>query len=123
MRVTNNWLVASTMRNLNRLRADSALREQQVASGLAFTKMSENVVGGNGVLKLQHRLGQLDTWKEQQNDATQWVQVSEQHLSDMSESLTRLKELALLARNDSVEGNRADIAKEASRSVNTCWTC
>lgn len=118
MRVTNNWLVASAMRNLNRLRADSTKAEQQVSTGLAFTKMSENVVGGSEVLKLQHRLGQLDTWKQQQNDAVQWLQASEQHLDDMSESLARLKELALRARNAATEGHRADIATEAQEIGN-----
>lgn len=118
MRVTNNWLVASTMRNLNRLRADSAKAEQQVSTGLAFTKISENVVGGSEVLKLQHRLGQLDVWGEQQNDALQWLQTSEQHLGDMSESLTRLKEIALQARNAASEGHRADLAKEAQEIGN-----
>jgi flagellar hook-associated protein 3 FlgL len=113
VRVTNNWLVASTMRNLNRLRADSAKAEQQVSSGLAFTKMSENVVGGSEVLKLQHRLGQLDTWSMQQNDTLQWLQSTEQHLNDMSDALSRLKELALRARNDAMEGQRSAIATEA----------
>lgn len=118
MRVTNNWLVASTMRNLNRLRADSMKAEQQVSTGLAFTKISENVVGGSEVLKLQHRFGQLETWGAQQNDALQWLQASEQHLNDMSEALTRLKVLALEARNAGTEGHRADIAKEAQEIGN-----
>lgn len=118
MRVTNNWLVASAMRNLNRLRADSAKAEQQVSTGAAFTKMSENVVGGSEVLKLQHRIGQLDVWGEQQNDALQWLQTSEQHLDDMSESISRLQELAVRARNASSEGNRADIAAEAQEIGN-----
>lgn len=113
MRVTNNWLMASTMRNLNRLRADSAKAEQQVSTGLAFTKISENVAGGSEVMKLQHRLGQLDVWAEQQNDALQWLQTSEQNLTDMSDALTRLKTLALSARNASMEGNRAELAIEA----------
>lgn len=112
MRVTNNWLMASTMRNLNRLRADAMKGEQQVSSGLAFTKMSENVVGGNEVLKLQHRLGQLEMWKEHQADTAQWLVSSEATLNDMSESITRLNELAVQARTGSAEGNRAHIATE-----------
>jgi flagellar hook-associated protein 3 FlgL len=113
MRVTNNYLVASTLRNLNRLRGDSARAEQQVSTGLAFTKVSENVVGGSSVIKLQHSLAELDQWKEQQADAHTWLQTSEQNLSDMSNTLSRLKQLSLSARNAAMEGNRADIATEA----------
>lgn len=113
MRVTNNYLVATTMRNLNRLRADSAKAEQRVSSGLAFTKVSENVVGGSEVIKLQHRFAQLDQWKEQQGDAQTWLQSADQQLGDMQTTLSRLKDIALAASNAASEGNRADMATEA----------
>jgi flagellar hook-associated protein 3 FlgL len=112
MRVTNSWIVANTLRNLNNLRAQSAKAEQQVSTGLRFTKVSEDPVAGADVIKLKHRLGQLDQWEAEQVDARQWLRTTEESLSQVTQAISRLKELALAARNTTASGDRDKMVPE-----------
>jgi|GEM_PF-3541351 len=101
MRVTQQMMAASTLGNLNNLRARQASLSEQISSGDRITRVSEDPTAGAEVMRIQNRGQAVKQWKVNLGDAKSWVYATESKLGDMTNILNQAKELAMQAFNGS----------------------
>lgn len=114
MRVTNQMMAASSLYNINQLKARTATLTEQVSSGDRFTKVSEDPTAGAEVMRIQHKSRAVEQWKANLNNSKSWVYATESKLGDITDLLNQAKELALTASNGTIsEETRKSLAPTA----------
>ncbi|HLN64528.1 MAG TPA: flagellar hook-associated protein FlgL [Symbiobacteriaceae bacterium] len=114
MRVTNRMMAASSLYNVNQLKARTATLTEQVSSGDRFTRVSEDPSAGAEVMRIQHRSRAVEQWKSNLNNSKSWVYATEAKLGDITDLLNQAKELALTASNGTIsEETRKALAPTA----------
>jgi flagellar hook-associated protein 3 FlgL len=99
VRVTNQMMVKNMLTSTNSLRSRMLNLQQQVSSGLRITKNSEDPSAGGEVMRVQGRFNMLDQWDKNLANAKQWTRETEAALADMTDLMSRARELAVQAGN------------------------
>ncbi|RCK79812.1 MAG: Flagellar hook-associated protein FlgL [Candidatus Ozemobacter sibiricus] len=116
MRVSNQWVVNSFLRVLNRNHAELNKTQIQVSSGKQIQRPSENPI--NNALTMQHRTELLEGSQYARNIARtkEWLDNTDAVLTDLEATLQRVRELAVQGANDTlVQADRDAIAKEVEQ--------
>lgn len=95
MRVTNSIVRENLLRNITADSGRLARAQAQVASGLRFQKASEDPVGAETVIRLDGRLRALEQYQRNINAAKTRTGTEEVALDQITNILTRAKELAV----------------------------
>jgi flagellar hook-associated protein 3 FlgL len=99
VRVTNQMMVKDMLTSTNTLRSRMLNLQQQVSSGLRITKNSEDPTAGGEVMRTQSRFQALDQWEKNLGDAKTWTRETESALADMTDLISRARELAVQGGN------------------------
>lgn len=99
MRVTNQMMVKNMLTSTNTLRSRMLDLQQQVSTGLRITKNSEDPNAGGEVMRTQAQFQMLDQWEQNLGDAKTWTRETESALADMTDLITRARELAVQGGN------------------------
>ena len=113
IRVSNQWMVNSFLRVLNRNNEELNKTQIQISSGKQIQKPSENPV--NNALAMQHKTDIFESGQFTKNIArtTEWLDNTDSALTDTESTLQRVRELAVQGANDTlVQIDRDAIAKE-----------
>ncbi len=113
MRVTNNMLVNTLLRNVNRNLNTMQKKQDQLSTGKRVSKPSDDPVAVSKILKYKTKINELEQYDRNSKDALSWTQTSELAISDISSALGRARELAVQGANETnTSEERENIAKE-----------
>jgi flagellar hook-associated protein 3 FlgL len=116
MRITNNMLTQNLLRNLEKANNRMELLQNQLSSGQAITKPSDDPVKIGTALRLKSNVTSMQQWKSNASEALSYMNTTEGTLSDMTAMLQRIKELAVDGANGSNSlSDRQEIALEVDQ--------
>lgn len=99
MRITNNMMTNTLLNNLtNNLNHMSALHTM-TSDGKKVHKPSDDPVAIAKILKFNTDLGEIEQYKKNIRDSLSWYKVTESAISDMSNAVNRMRDLAVQAAN------------------------
>ncbi len=112
-RISNQWVVNSFLRVLNRNQEELSKSQIQISSGKQIARPSENPI--NNALSMAHRTQILEGTQFTKNISrvTEWLDNTDSMLTDLEATLQRVRELAVQGANDTlVQVDRDAIAGE-----------
>jgi flagellar hook-associated protein 3 FlgL len=118
MRISNSLLQQRVLRDLQANLASVAKAQAQVSSGKRFERMSEDPLAGSQVLTADRGLRALDQYRRNSTAARSRVDAEEAVLDQLTDLLTRAKELATQeGTGTSTPVGRAATAAEVQRII------
>ena len=109
MRITNRMLNNNVIRNINRNLENMSRTQEQMASGKAVNRPSDDPIVVARVLAFQTSIAANDQYKKNMEDARGWLDASERALDMATSTLQRARELAVYGAN----GTMPDESMEA----------
>ena len=118
MRTTNLGFFNSAVGNLRTLQADVNALQEQVATGRRIQRPSDDPNGAARILDYRESLATLDQFQRNTELARGRLQLAEETLTQVTNTLQRVRELTLQASNASqTNETRGFIARELEESV------
>ncbi|WPX07821.1 flagellar hook-associated protein FlgL [Anaerocellum danielii] len=116
MRITNNMMVNNFLINLNKNLARLDELQYKMATGKKIRYPSDDPVITARSLRLRTDISEIEQLQKNVDDATSWVDTTESALADITESLQRIRELAVRGANGTnTKEDMAQIAKEVAQ--------
>lgn len=113
MRVTTLMSSRATLRDLNDGLSRLTRLQDQLSSGKQISRPSDDPYGTSRALALRGELGGLDQFQRNVDDGTGWLNTSDTALGQMSDVLSRVRELLVNGGNDTAGPSaRAAMADE-----------
>jgi flagellin-like hook-associated protein FlgL len=120
MRVTENMMARSFLAHSNAALARTARLQEMIASGRKFLKPSDDPSGIAKALDLRSDLRSVEAFRDNASSAGMIMSVTESSLSEVSDLLSRAKELVVAAINATTDqGAAAAHALELSQMIET----
>ncbi len=118
LRIATNVASAEVQRHLNEVSTQSKDSLSKLASGKRITKASDDAAGLAVANRLEATSRSLKQAQRNANDGISFVQVAEGGLNEVSNILTRLRELSIQAASDTIGDNeRALLDKEYQQLI------
>lgn len=105
MRVTQSMLSTNMLRNLNTSYNKMSKLQNQIDSGMKFTRASDDPVSAIKGMGYRTDLGKIEQFERNIGEANTWVDTTDATYGEVGDALNRLRELFVQAANDS---NTAD---------------
>jgi len=119
MRVTNNMLTTTVLRNLNRNLKRLNTYMEQLSSGKTVNRPSDNPVYVSRIMRLQSMIKNREKYQQNMEDAQGFVDMSETALGNLSDILNRTRELTVYGANGTLsEEDRKTLAAEVDELIN-----
>lgn len=112
VRITNQIIQQEALGAIQRSLSGMAEAQAQVASGVRVQKVSDDPVAGKDILRTGSRLRALDQYSRNIDAATSRLNSEENALSQMTNILTRVKELGVAMATGTVDAQGRQAAKE-----------
>lgn len=118
MRITNNVLNNTFLRNLSRNLKQMQKYHNQLTSGKEVTRPSDNPLLVAKIMDMDNNIMQNEQYNSNISDTLGWVQTQDTALSDATKTLQRVKDLMIYASNGSLsETDRLAIKDEVEMQV------
>lgn len=118
MRITNKTLTSSYLRNLNRNLAQLEEYHNQLSSGKAVSKPSDDPMLVSKIMSLRDNIKGNEQYNKNINDSIGWVETQDTALSDVSGTLNRIRDLMIYGANGSLsDSDRASIKDEVEMQI------
>ena len=98
-RVTNRTIAQTSLNGLQSLAARNQKVQQEMSSGKAITKPSDDPVGTNNALQFRTEIKTNEQYVRSAQNGASWLAVQDGTLQTVSDRMNRLKELAVLGTN------------------------
>ncbi|AZT90592.1 flagellar hook-associated protein FlgL [Caldicellulosiruptor changbaiensis] len=116
MRITSNMMVNNFLINLNKNLARLDDLQYKMATGKKIRYPSDDPVITARSLRLRTDVSEIEQLQKNVDDASSWVDMTESALADITESLQRVRELAVRGANGTnTQEDMAQIAKEVAQ--------
>jgi flagellar hook-associated protein 3 FlgL len=113
MRITPQMMVDSMLRNVEANQARTEQLQNQITSGSRISKPSDDPIGAARALSLQDSVSQTQQYLRNIDQAKSFLDTSDSALDAVTQALSRVRELAVQAANDTMSGSdRAAIGAE-----------
>lgn len=112
MKISSNMLATYTINNLNKANNSASKAMQRLSSGLKITSAKDNPAGLAISNKLDSQVRDLNQASRNVMDGISLIQTAEGALNEVSDMLTRLKELGVQGKN----GTYDETSKDAIQS-------
>lgn len=112
MRITSQMTARTTIRDLNGDLAQLSALQRKMSSGKEITRPSDDPYGTSRALALRSEVDGLQQFRQNVDDGTGWLNVTDAALSKMGDALHRARELLVRVGTDSA-GQRARDAAAA----------
>lgn len=113
MRITNSMVSRNLMYNLNRSASRMLGLQDQLSSGKAIGRPSDDPVATASALRLRTAINELGRYKENIERTRDWLEATGDALRHIGECLTRCKELAVAGATDTMpQASRDALAAE-----------
>ncbi len=110
MRITNNMLSQTLLRNLEATQGRLDNLQNQMSSGQRIAKPSDDPVGVQNALRMKSNISTVEQWKNNADEALGYMNSTESVLEGMTSMLQRVRELA-------VQGANGALSAEARNAV------
>jgi flagellar hook-associated protein 3 FlgL len=114
MRITNNMLISNMLNSMQNNLSRTAQFQNQLATGKKISKPSDDPIVASKSLKLRTDVAEIAQYKRNSEDATSWMEITENSISQMGEVLQRTRELTVQAANGT---NTADDMQKIQAEV------
>jgi flagellar hook-associated protein 3 FlgL len=116
MRITNNMMLTSTLRNIN----DAALRlneaNERVASEKKISLPSDDPVVATRAIKYRDYVAKIEQYQSNVDDVSSWQKVTDDALSDLNDVVTQLRTYVVQASSDTLsDSDLSDIKTEVEQ--------
>ncbi|MEZ0537219.1 flagellar hook-associated protein FlgL [Caldicellulosiruptoraceae bacterium PP1] len=116
MRITNNMMVNNFLLNLNKNLARMDDLQYQMSTGKKIRYPSDEPVITARSLRLKTDIAEIEQFDKNVDDATSWLDTTENALQDIGDVLQRVRELAVSGSNGTkTKEDLSQIAKEISQ--------
>lgn len=130
MRITNNMMISNMNRNLQQNIRKLDKTQMQYNTGKRIHKPSDDPVGITRSLKIRADISELAQFKKNVEDATSWLENTEQAVVNNSEALKRLRDLMVQGANGvltseetkKIQSEVAEIKKQIINVANTTYS-
>lgn len=102
MRITNNMMIATTVRNINQNAVRLSKAQQQVSSQQKIQLPSDDPVVATRAIKYRNYVDTVGQYQKNVDDAISWQKVTESALNDLGDIITRVRELTVEASSDTL---------------------
>lgn len=115
MRITNNMLSRNYLRNLNKNLKVMQKYQEQLSTGKEISKPSDNPMMASKIMSLQSTISANEQYSKNIEDSIGWVNVADTAISDVIDSVQRLREIVVHGANDALsDTDKSALADEAS---------
>jgi flagellar hook-associated protein 3 FlgL len=111
-RVTTQMTASNLLANINQAMDRVDTTQQELSTGRKINSPSDNPYGTSLALQLNNQLANLDTYSNNVTDGTGWAQAANASLSDVTDSVQRIRELVVQAANGTL--TQADMSADAA---------
>lgn len=119
MRISTRQLFEQSLKSMQRQQSGLQTSQSQLSSGLRLQKPSDDPIGIGRALNLENQMASLDQYARNGLRAQASLSLQEQTLASTSESVQRLRDLALQGGVPSNDGKeRSMLAEEVRAQVN-----
>ena len=113
MRITNNMMFDSSIRNLNNNLQRLSDAQTKYSTQSKIQVPSDDPVIATRAIKYRDYVADVEQYQKNTSDATSWMQVTDDALQGVADYMTRLKELVVNGANDTnSDASKAAIADE-----------
>lgn len=109
MKISNSYLFDQAVRNIQTTQSDVSKSREQIASGKSIVRPSDDTSKLRSIEVLKSQQRKVESYDKGMNYLTDRFQLEESVLLSGSDILTRLKELAIQAANDSMGASDRDL--------------
>ena len=102
MRITNNMISRNYLRNLNKNLKVMQKYQEQLSTGKEISKPSDNPMIASKIMGLQSTISANEQYSKNIEDSIGWVNVADTAVSDVIDSVQRLREIVVYGANDSL---------------------
>ena len=99
MRITNNMLISNMLSSMQNNLSRTSRFQNQLATGKKISKPSDDPIVASKSLKLRTDVAEIAQYKRNTEDATSWMEITENSISQIGEALQRTRELTVQATN------------------------
>jgi flagellar hook-associated protein 3 FlgL len=111
-RVTTQMTASNLLANINQAMDRIDTTQQELSTGRKINQPSDNPYGTGLALQLNNQLANLDSYSNNVTDGTGWAQAANASLSDVTDSVQRIRELVVQASNGTL--THADMSADAA---------
>jgi flagellar hook-associated protein 3 FlgL len=111
-RVTTQMTASNLLANINQAMDRIDTTQQELSTGRKINQPSDNPYGTSLSLQLNNQLANLDSYSNNVTDGTGWAQAANASLSDVTDSVQRIRELVVQASNGTL--TQADMSADAA---------
>jgi flagellar hook-associated protein 3 FlgL len=111
-RVTTQMTASNLLANINQAMDRIDTTQQELSTGRKINQPSDNPYGTSLSLQLNNQLANLDSYSNNVTDGTGWAQAANASLSDVTDSVQRIRELVVQASNGTL--TQADMQADAA---------
>ncbi|TGE32590.1 flagellar hook-associated protein FlgL [Desulfosporosinus sp. Sb-LF] len=116
MRITNNMLSQSLLRNLESAQGRMDQMQNQLSSGHRISRPSDDPAGIQNAMRLKSNISSVEQWKSNADAALQFMNTTDSTMGDMTSMLQRVRELAVQGANGTLAtADRGAIADEVDQ--------
>jgi len=116
MRITNNMMVASTIRNMNSNLQRLAKAQEQMSSQCKIQQASDDPVVATRAVKYRNYVATTEQYQKNADDAASWQEVTEGALGDLGDVIKQVRDLTVQASSDTLsDSDRSAIAAEVEQ--------
>jgi flagellar hook-associated protein 3 FlgL len=99
MRITNNMLINNMMLSLSNNLTRTAKYQEQLATGKKISLPSDDPIVASKSLKLRTDVAEIQQYKRNTDDATNWMEITEATMNQITEVVQRMREITVQAAN------------------------
>lgn len=116
MRITNNMLSQNLLRNLETAQGRMDQLQNQLSSGHQISRPSDDPVGIQNAMRLKSNISSVEQWKNNADEAVNYMNTADSTLGDMTSMLQRARELTVQGANGTLSTvNKGAIADEVDQ--------
>lgn len=117
MRVTNSILYRTVKRNIQRSSSDVNKYQEQITSGKRINRPSDDPLGAMRSQQLYTKLNKIGQYSRNQTYAKSWLSMTESVLTQSSDLMVRLKEIAIAQASGNSNAETREIAAEEVQTI------
>ncbi len=117
MRITENLIALNFLRRTGDTLSRMAAAQEQMASGRKLLKPSDDPLAMSKSLAIRHELRSVAAWSDNASSATAFMSSTEDAMQEISDLLSRGKELILAGNNDTTDPTGAEAQALELRSI------
>lgn len=119
MRITNNMMVNSTVRNINSSANRLNKAQEQMSSQNKIQLPSDDPIIATRSIKYRNYVAQVEQYQKNVDDVSSWQEVTDSALQDLSDVIEQLRTLTVQASSDTLtDDERSDIKTEVEELQN-----